>query len=86
MILLEFAGRRKEGDSKDRLEKTGVGWNKFGIHTVDSYQIDDTFWLACVDGKKSVFWTGIIELICFHFKTTSNYQQKRLMRLRPKKE
>lgn len=26
------------------------GWNKYGMHTVDSYQQDDGTWIACVDG------------------------------------
>jgi hypothetical protein len=31
---------------------SGRGWNSSGIHHIDTHQLNDMDWIACVDGKK----------------------------------
>jgi hypothetical protein len=32
------------------LQPSGVGWNAKGMHHIDPHRLDDTHWLASVDG------------------------------------
>jgi hypothetical protein len=51
--VMELSAREyKETELRDSpiLGATGLGWNRDGMHTVDSLQKDESHWLACVDG------------------------------------
>ena len=41
--------------------KSGFGWNRSGMHNVDPHQVDNAYWLACIDGydRKLVFRSGL---------------------------
>jgi hypothetical protein len=41
--------------------KSGFGWNRSGMHNVDPHQVDNAYWLACIDGydRKLVFKSGL---------------------------
>jgi hypothetical protein len=44
----------KEITINPSLEGTGYGWNACGIHHIDSHEIGENDWIACVDGKRRV--------------------------------
>ncbi len=42
----------KEIEENPTLKAAGFGWNGHGMHHIDPHLIDESKWLACVDGYK----------------------------------
>ena len=38
------------------LKASGIGWNKDGMHHIDSHQVEQDKWIACVDGFYRVIY------------------------------
>ena len=42
----------REIEESPILMATRKGWNSIGMHHIDAHQINDSYWIACVDGAK----------------------------------
>jgi hypothetical protein len=40
------------------IKGSGYGWNKTGMHTIDPHQLNDSKWIACVDGSRLIVMFG----------------------------
>lgn len=60
LTTISYREERQEGLV---IGKSGFGWNRSGMHNVDPHQIDDGYWLACVDGysKKLVLKLDLLD-------------------------
>lgn len=51
-ILTPTSYKEHELDKSPVLKASGIGWNRDGMHNIDSHQIDKDRWIACVDGNR----------------------------------
>lgn len=47
--------RERELAENPIISASGQGWNARGMHTVDAHRIDESHWLACIDGYRHSF-------------------------------
>jgi hypothetical protein len=52
------------------LKGGSFNWNQTGMHTIDAHHVDNGKWIACVDGRKDVFLSDLL-----------NYYRFRLMEM-----
>lgn len=53
------------------LQATNAGWNSDGMHHVDAHETNDGKWIACVDGRSTIWTWPVLDRLRSRMRTTA---------------